>query len=234
MGVGKVVAHLDGCRLRFLLILLLLLLQLGELLGDLGAVGANFPVVAQLAALTEVRLAHLALEGLLARVRVFVLLLVLRQTERLRAEAALERLLRVVLLVVPLQTELCLERRRAAKDVTFKDGRSLGLIHAVFLTQQRIARLAGLNGYDHAWSLGDEMASTCASGVVISAESVEHSAERVNVAATPIAVRFRARQRYRCLHALLRSLLAREVSEATADVVWVHNILLNYFVFNSL
>jgi len=81
---------------------LLLLLDLGELGGDFGATGAYFAMMTKFTSLSEVRLAHVTLKRLLARVRVLVLLLVLLQAERFCAEAALQVLLRVVLLVVPL------------------------------------------------------------------------------------------------------------------------------------
>ena len=122
-----------------LLFLLLLLLQLSELHSDFGAVRADFSMVAKLATLSKVCLAQVALEGFLASVRILVLLFVLLQAERLRAEAALKVLLRVVLLVVALQTELGLEGSVAAKNVALKNGRGFLAICAIFLCLQRTA-----------------------------------------------------------------------------------------------
>lgn len=78
------------------------MLDLCELCGDLGATGANFAMMTKFTSLAEVRLAHVTLKRLLARVRILMLLLVLLQAERLGAKATLQVLLRVVLLVVSL------------------------------------------------------------------------------------------------------------------------------------
>ena len=123
----------------FLLFLLLLLLQLGELHRDFGAVRADLSMVAKLSTLSKVCLAQVALEGFLASVRILVLLFVLLQAERLGAEAALKVFLRVVLLVVALQTELGLEGRVATKNVALKNGRGFLAICAIFLCLQRAA-----------------------------------------------------------------------------------------------
>lgn len=67
---------------------MLLLLELGELLGDLGTVRADLTMMTKFTSLAKLHLAHVTREGLLARVRILMLLLVLRQAEGLRAEAA--------------------------------------------------------------------------------------------------------------------------------------------------
>ena len=96
-------------------------------------------MVAKLATLSKICLAQVALKGLLASVRILVLLLVLLQAKRLRAEATLEVFLRVMLLIVALQTELGLEGGVATKNIALKNGRGLLPICAIFLCLQRAA-----------------------------------------------------------------------------------------------
>ena len=96
-------------------------------------------MVAELATLSKVRLAQVALEGFFARVCILVLLFVLLQAEGLCAEATLEVFLGVVLLVVALQTELGLEGSLATKNVAFENGWGFLAIRAIFLCLQRTA-----------------------------------------------------------------------------------------------
>ena len=131
------VTHGEGRRLRLLLLLMLLLLQLGELLRDFGPIGTDLSMVTQLAALSEVALAQVALERFLARVRIFVLLSVLLKAERFSAEAALEILLRVVLFVVALQAELSLEGGRATVDVALEDSQTFLAVRPADFRLQR-------------------------------------------------------------------------------------------------
>ena len=119
------VTHGERRRLRLLLLLMLLLLQLRKLLRYLGPIRADLPVVTELAALSEVALAQVALERFFARVRIFVLLSVLLKAERFSAKAALEILLGVVLFVVPLQAEFSLEGGRATVDIALEDSQTL-------------------------------------------------------------------------------------------------------------
>ena len=90
MHIRQQVSHRQGGGLGLLLFLLLLFVEAGELLGNFRAVRADLAMVAQLATLSKIRLAQVALEGLLTGVSILVLLLVLRQAERLRAEATLK------------------------------------------------------------------------------------------------------------------------------------------------
>lgn len=115
------VPHGERRSLRLLLLVMLLLLQLGELLCDLRAIRADLAMVTELATLSKVALTQIALERFLARVCIFVLLAILLEAESFSTETALEILLRVVLLVVSLQAEFCLEGGRAPVDVAFKD-----------------------------------------------------------------------------------------------------------------
>ena len=85
-------------------------------------------VMAKFTSLSEAHVAQGALERFLPRVGVLVLLLVLAQTEGLWAIAALQFLLRVVLLVVSLEGELRLKGCFTAEDVTFKDGKTFTLL----------------------------------------------------------------------------------------------------------
>ena len=82
---------------------------------------AIFLVMAQLATLTEVHATVLAAVGLLAGMRVLVLLKVLLQAEGLAAKATLHRLLRVVLLVVTHERVLCGERSFATANIALED-----------------------------------------------------------------------------------------------------------------
>ena len=90
MRVRHHVSHGQRGGLGLLLFLQLLLLELGELLGNFRAIWTYFAMMTQFATLSKIGLAQRALEGLLARVRILVFLLVLLQAERLRAEATFE------------------------------------------------------------------------------------------------------------------------------------------------
>ena len=122
-----------------LLFLLLLFVEAGELLGNFRAVRADLAMVAQLATLSKIRLAQVALEGFLTGVSILVLLLVLLQAERLRAEATLEVFLRVVFFVVSLQAEFSLEGSCAPKNIALKDGRALLTLRPIFFCLKRAA-----------------------------------------------------------------------------------------------
>lgn len=122
MRVRQQVSHCHGCSLGLLLFLMLLVLELGELLGNLWAVRTDLPMMTQFTPLAEGHLAHGAREGLLTRVRILVLFFVLGQAKGLGAEATLQVLLRVVLLVMTLQAKLGFESCGASEDVAFKDG----------------------------------------------------------------------------------------------------------------
>ena len=116
---------------------MLLLLQLRKLLRDLGPIRADLSVVTELAALSEVALAQIALERFFARVRIFVLLSVLLKAKRFSAKAALEILLGVVLFVVPLQAELSLKGGRATVDVALKDSQTFLTVRPAYFGLQR-------------------------------------------------------------------------------------------------
>ena len=85
-----------------LLFLVLLVLELGELLGYLWTVWADLPMVTKFTPLAKLHLTHVAREGLLTRVCIFVLFLILGKAEGFDAEATLEILFRVMFFVVTL------------------------------------------------------------------------------------------------------------------------------------
>ena len=115
----------------------MLLLQLGKLLGNFRPIRADFPMVTEFATLSEVALAQVALERFLTCVRIFVLFSVLLQAERFCAEATLEILLRIVLLIVPLKAELSLECSCATVDITLEDGQTFLTIISILLHLKR-------------------------------------------------------------------------------------------------
>ena len=80
-------------------------------------------MMTQFTTLSKVCKAEGALERFLASMRIFVLLLILLQTEGFRAEAAFQVFFRVVLLIMPLQTEFSFESCLTAIYVAFEDGR---------------------------------------------------------------------------------------------------------------
>jgi len=104
--------------------LLRLLNALGRLVGLVlcfGSVRTVLAVVTEFASLAEAHGARGAEKRLFARVRVFMFLLVLRQTEALVAKATLDLLFGVVFFVVALQGELRFEGGAAPEQIALED-----------------------------------------------------------------------------------------------------------------
>ena len=90
-------------------------------------------MVAKLATLAESHIAQTTSEGFLTRVGIFVLLFILLQTEGFWAKTALEVLLRIVFLIVPLERELSFKGRVALVNVALKDCELFLLLSRAFL-----------------------------------------------------------------------------------------------------
>ena len=78
-------------------------------------------MMAKLATLAEPHTTLSTSERFFACVSIFVLFFILLETEGFRAKAALELLLRIVFLVVPLKGELGFKGRIALVDVTLEN-----------------------------------------------------------------------------------------------------------------
>ena len=77
--------------------------------------------MAKLATLAESHVAQATSEGFFARMSIFVLLFILLKTEAFRAKSALEVLLRIVFLIVPLERELGFKGRIALVYVALEN-----------------------------------------------------------------------------------------------------------------
>ena len=97
------------------------------------AIRARFTMVAKLATLAEPHTALSTSERFFACVSIFVLFFVLLETEGFWAKAALELLLRIVFLIVPLEREFGFKGRIALEDVTLENCLLLLLLSRAFL-----------------------------------------------------------------------------------------------------
>ena len=78
-------------------------------------------MMAKLATLAESHVAQATSEGFFACMSIFVLFFILLQTEAFWAKSALEVLLRIVFLIVPLKRELGFKGRIALVYVAFEN-----------------------------------------------------------------------------------------------------------------